>query len=110
MSSTATQEQFSIRGHYGRVSKTLRVIFWVYQVLVGLPCAALSAVLLLRGTTILGLTPATALTHYAPILSTLFLAWIGGTLLWGFASLLHHPLFSGSEIWSQADGPDGSVA
>jgi hypothetical protein len=106
MSSTAGQEQFSIRGgpNYGGVSKILRVIFWVYQVVFGLACAALGPMLLLRGTTVLGFTPAGALSHYAPILSMLFLAWIGGTLLWGFASLLHHPLFSGSEIWSQADG------
>src|SRR5262249_10164843 len=88
-----THEEFLAREErraYGRASRIFRVLFWVHQVLFGLPSAVIGIDLLDRdfvtgaGTTTLGLIPVIGL----------FLAWIGGTLLWGLASLLHHPLLS----------------
>ena len=107
MSSTAVEEHFSIHGapDYGKVSRIFRVIFWVHQVLFGLPSVVVGPGLLFRSIRA-GITPQESIIELAmqtPILAALFLAWIGGTLLWGFACLLHHPLFSGSEMWSQAD-------
>jgi hypothetical protein len=49
----------------------------------GLPSAAIGLDLLINRTT----------EGRIPVIG-LFLAWIGGTLLWGLASLLHHPLLS----------------
>src|SRR5215831_2699531 len=63
------------------------VLFWVHQVLFGWPSAVIGLDLLgfvTTDRTPLGLVPVMGL----------FLAWIGGTLLWGLASLLHHPLLS----------------
>jgi hypothetical protein len=53
-------------------------LFWVHQVILGLPSAVLGLDLLMAGETqgiinVIGL----------------FLAWIGGTLMWGFAVLIH---------------------
>jgi uncharacterized membrane protein (DUF485 family) len=80
-----THEEFLAkeeRRAHGRASRIFRVLFWVHQVLFGLPSALLAFEVFTGGTTL-------GLIHVIG----LFLAWIGGTLLWGLASLLHHPLF-----------------
>ena len=55
-----------------------KILFWIYQVLLGLPSALIGLDLLLEGETS-GVIAAIGL----------LLAWIGGTLVWGLAALMH---------------------
>jgi hypothetical protein len=75
---------------FGRASRIFRVLFWIHQVLVGLP----SVLLVLELFHILRTNPDTLLvtTQGFGLAMALLLTWIGGTLLWGLASLLHRPL------------------
>lgn len=59
-------------------AKIFLVLFWLHQLLFGVPSALFGIDLLMRGN-MQGLIPAIGL----------LLAWVGGTLTWGFASLLH---------------------
>jgi hypothetical protein len=74
---------------FGRASRIFRVLFWIHQVLVGLP----SVLLVLELFNILRTNPDTLLvtTQGFGLAMALLLTWIGGTLLWGLASLLHRP-------------------
>jgi len=71
----ATASRFKKKGEV-----TMRIFFWIHQFVFGLPSVFLGMDLLMKGTT-QGLIPAIAL----------ILAWIGGTLMWGFATLIHSP-------------------
>ena len=53
-----------------------KILFWIHQVLLGLPSALISLDLLLEGET-------------SGEAVVLLLAWIGGTLVWGLAALMH---------------------
>ena len=55
-----------------------KILFWIHQVLLGLPSALIGLDLLLEGETS-GVIAAIGL----------LLAWIGGTLVWGLAALMH---------------------
>ena len=77
---------------FGRASRIFRVLFWIHQVLFGLP----SVLLVLELFNIVRTDPNTLLisTRGFALAIPLLLTWIGGTLLWGLASLLHRPLLS----------------
>ena len=72
---------------FGRASRIFRVLFWIHQVLVGVP----SVLLFLELFNIVRTDPNTLLisTRGFALAIPLLLIWIGGTLLWGLASLLH---------------------
>ena len=53
-----------------------KILFWIHQVLLGLPSALIGLDLLLEGET-------------SGEAIVLLLAWIGGTLVWGLAALMH---------------------
>ena len=53
-----------------------KILFWIHQVLLGLPSALIGLDLLLGGET-------------SGEAVVLLLAWIGGTLVWGLAALMH---------------------
>ena len=53
-----------------------KILFWIHQVLLGLPSALIGLDLLLEGET-------------SGEAVVLLLAWIGGTLVWGLAALMH---------------------
>jgi hypothetical protein len=74
----------------GRASRIFRALFWLHQVLVGLPAILLFLELL----NIVRTNPDTLLISTQGFALTLpvLLFWIGGTLLWGLAGLLHRPL------------------
>ena len=78
-----------------RTNRIFRVLFWIHQVLFGLPSVLLFFELFnisVRETdTMLIATRGFALA--IPLLLT----WIGGSLLWGLASLLHRPLLPPSQ-------------
>jgi hypothetical protein len=75
-------------------SRIFKILFWVHQVLFGLPS------LLIGGDFINIIVkspdrPLIAINGYYALIPVL-LAWIGGTLLWGLASLMHRPLSQSS--------------
>jgi|SRR5262252_8316562 len=80
---------------FGRASRIFRVLFWIHQVLVGLP----SVLLVLELFHIVRTNPDTLLitTQGEGLAIPLLLTWIGGTLLWGLASLIHRPLLPPSQ-------------
>jgi len=80
---------------FGRASRIFRVLFWIHQVLFGLP----SVLLVLELFNIVRTNPNTLLitTRGFALAIPLLLTWIGGTLLWGLASLLHRPLLPPSQ-------------
>jgi hypothetical protein len=82
---------------FGRASRIFRVLFWIHQVLYGLPSVLLGLELL----NIQVRDPDTVLitTRGFALAIPLLLTWIGGTLLWGLASLLHRPLLPPSQNW-----------
>lgn len=67
-----------LQGKNNSATIVFSVLFWIDQVLFGLPCAFFGIDLLIKGTAE-GLVAVIAL----------FLAWIGGTLTWGFAALMY---------------------
>jgi hypothetical protein len=58
------------------MTRVFQIIFWIHQVLFGLPSLWLLFGLLIDAIDISGKVTGT------------FLFWIGGTLVWGFASLI----------------------
>jgi hypothetical protein len=78
-------------------------LFWIHQVVFGMPSAFQGLGLLLRGARDADVMQVIAL----------LLAWIGGTLMWGFASLIHpaavqgkskltpEPTATDKPIWTQ---------
>jgi hypothetical protein len=62
----------------GTASGIFKILFWIHQVILGLPSATIGLDLVIRGQTD-GILAAIGL----------LLAWIGGTLVWGFAALIH---------------------
>ena len=67
-----------VHGYSHGSALVFKILFWIYQVLLGLPSALIGLDLLLEGETS-GVIAAIAL----------LLAWIGGTLVWGLAALMH---------------------
>jgi hypothetical protein len=64
---------------YGKDESTgFKLLFWIHQGIVGLPAMSIGADLLLKGKSE-GIINAIGL----------LLAWIGGTLVWGLAALMH---------------------
>jgi hypothetical protein len=59
-------------------SGIFKILFWIHQAVLGLPSATIGLDLIIRGQTE-GILAAFGL----------LLAWIGGTLMWGFAALIH---------------------
>ena len=78
MSVTASSEVLTVRQHNGGASSVFKVLFWVHQVVLGLPSVGFGLNLLIEGTV-------------QGVISVIgvFLAWIGGTLVWGLAALMH---------------------
>ena len=68
----------SILVEHGRLPTTLTVMFWIHQVFFGLPSVGLGLDLLITG-------KATGILNVIGM----FLAWIGGSLAWGFGALIH---------------------
>jgi hypothetical protein len=62
----------------GTASSIFKILFWVHQVVLGLPSGIIGLDLVIRGQTD-GILAAIGL----------LLAWIGGTLMWGLAALIH---------------------
>ena len=62
----------------GSASGIFKILFWIHQVILGLPAATIGLDLVIRGQTE-GILAAIGL----------LLAWIGGTLVWGLAVLIH---------------------
>jgi len=62
----------------GSASGIFKILFWIHQVILGLPAATIGLDLVIRGQTE-GILAAIGL----------LLAWIGGTLVWGLAALIH---------------------
>ena len=62
----------------GSASGIFKILFWVHQVILGLPAATIGLDLVIRGQTE-GILAAIGL----------LLAWIGGTQVWGLAALMH---------------------
>ena len=62
----------------GSASVIFKILFWIHQVILGLPAATIGLDLVIRGQTE-GILAAIGL----------LLAWIGGTLVWGLAALIH---------------------
>lgn len=58
--------------------RAFKILFWVHQVVIGVPAAFIGFEILSTGTSD-GIVNAIGL----------LLAWIGGTLLWGLAALIH---------------------
>ena len=91
MSGIASPAHLSMLQHDRGASGVFKVLFSIHQVLLGLPSMGFGFELLTQGKTqgiinVIGL----------------FLAWIGGTLVWGFAALIHQrpvydlpPVFAG---------------
>jgi hypothetical protein len=75
---------------FGRASRIFRVLFWIHQVLVGLPSVLLF--LELFNISVRELDTMLITTRGFALAIPLLLTWIGGSLLWGLASLLHRPL------------------
>jgi hypothetical protein len=83
MSGTASPEQLRIRQHDGSTaSRIFQVLFWIHQVVLGLPSMGSGFQLVTEG-------------QAQGIISVIgfFLAWIGGTLVWGLAVLIHQRPF-----------------
>jgi hypothetical protein len=59
-------------------SRIFQVLFWIHQVVVGLPSMGFGLDLITQG-------KAQGIINVIG----LFLAWTGGTLVWGFAVLMH---------------------
>jgi len=80
---------------FGRASRIFRVLFWIHQVLLGVPSLLVGGDLI----NILVKSPDRLLITIQGyhVLIPLLLAWIGGTLLWGLASLMHRPLLPPSQ-------------
>jgi hypothetical protein len=78
MSATASSELLSIRQHGGGAAGVFKVLFWVHQIILGLPSVGYGLDLLVEG-------------KVQGVISVIgiFLAWIGGTLVWGFGALMH---------------------
>ena len=89
MSSSTPQQ------HFGRASRIFRVLFWIHQVLFGLPSVLLffEVINIGKGNPDPLLVTTTGFGLEIPLLLT----WIGGSLLWGLASLLHRPLLPPSQ-------------
>jgi hypothetical protein len=62
----------------GTASGIFKILFWIHQVILGVPSFVIGLDLVIEGRTE-GILAALGL----------LLAWIGGTLLWGFAALIH---------------------
>ena len=62
----------------GSASGIFKILFWIHQVILGLPAATIGLDLVIRGQTE-GILAAIGL----------LLAWIGGTLVWGLAALIY---------------------
>jgi hypothetical protein len=78
MSRTASP-RLNIRQHDGGVANGIfTILFWVHQGILGLPSVGFGLDLLIMG-------------RAGGIINVigLFLAWIGGTLVWGLAALIH---------------------
>jgi hypothetical protein len=69
-------------------------LFWVHQVLLGVPSVYI-AIDFIDAVVKEPDRPLIAINGYY-ILPPLLLGWIGGTLLWGLASLMHRPLLQSS--------------
>ena len=80
---------------FGKESSIFRVLFWIHQVLFGLPSVLLffEVINIARGNP----DPLLVTTTGFGIEIVLLLTWIGGTLLWGLASLLRRPLLPPSQ-------------
>jgi hypothetical protein len=80
---------------FGRASRIFRVLFWIHQVLFGLPSVLLffEVINIARENP----NPLLVTTTGFGLEIALLLTWIGGTLLWGLASLLHRPLLPPSQ-------------
>ena len=76
MSVTASSEVLTVRQHNGGASSVFKVLFWVHQVVLGLPSVGFGLNLLIEGTV-------------QGVISVIgvFLAWIGGTLVLGLGRL-----------------------
>ena len=80
---------------FGRASRIFKVLFWIHQVLYGLPSVLLGLVLFYISVRDLDVVLIT--TRGFAVAMPLLLTWIGGTLLWGLASLLHRQLLPPSQ-------------
>jgi integrase len=78
MSDTQTAEIVAIRQHNSKASVVFKFLFWGHQLILGLPSAGFALDLLIEG-------KAQGIVSVIGI----FLAWIGGTLVWGLAALIH---------------------
>jgi hypothetical protein len=67
-----------IISHDRGASLLFKVLFWVHQILLGLPSITIGLDLLTEGKTV-GIVYAIGF----------LLAWIGGTLVWGLAAIMH---------------------
>jgi hypothetical protein len=64
--------------HDGAASDIFKFLFWIHQLLLGLPSVSIGLDLVIQGQTI-------AIINAIGLL----LAWIGGTLVWGLAAIMH---------------------
>jgi hypothetical protein len=64
--------------HTGEASSIFKVLFWIHQILLGLPSAFIGLDLITEG-------KETGIINAIGLL----LAWIGGTLVWGLAAIMH---------------------
>jgi hypothetical protein len=78
MSAIASSPHLSMPRHDRGASSVFKVLFWIHQVLLGLPSMGFGFDLLIQG-------KAQGIINVIG----LFLAWIGGTLVWGLAALIH---------------------
>jgi hypothetical protein len=62
----------------GEASKVFQILFWIHQLVLGLPSVGI-------GLDLLGEGKATGIINAIGLL----LAWIGGTLVWGLAAIIH---------------------
>jgi hypothetical protein len=91
----ASSPELEIRQHYrGGVSQVFIVLFWIHQAVLGLPSVSFGVDLLTEG-------KADGIINVVGFL----LAWIGGTLVFGLAALMHQkvsytmpPAFSESVV------------
>ena len=76
----------TIRTHStGELSDVFKILFWIHQFLFEVPSMLTSLTILTGQTSENGLSVAFGLLS----VSGLFLAWIGGTLVWGLAAIMH---------------------
>ena len=78
MSSSASPDPLRGYLHQGTASLVFKVLFWIHQIVLGLPSVSIGLDLVIEG-------KAEALFNAIGLL----LAWIGGTLVWGIAALIH---------------------